>query len=77
MIVKAWGTWDLFQALLLILREIGNRHGGLSIANIATRWVLDHRFVGAVIIGNSILLPPTRLPLTLQIRSAIGGIRSR
>jgi len=51
MIVKAWGTWDLFQALLLVLREIGNRHGGLSIANIATRWVLDHRFVGAVIIG--------------------------
>lgn len=53
MIVKVWGTWDLFQSLLSTLRIIGDRHGGLSIANIATRWVLDHPFVGAVIIGSS------------------------
>ncbi|KAF8055146.1 NADP-dependent oxidoreductase domain-containing protein [Lyophyllum atratum] len=51
MIVKAWGTWNLFQSLLRTLRAIGDRHGGLSIANIATRWVLDHPFVGAVIVG--------------------------
>ncbi|KAH7924131.1 Aldo keto reductase [Leucogyrophana mollusca] len=51
MILKAWGNWALFQSLLAVLRDIGNRHGGLSIANIATRWVLDHHFVGAVIIG--------------------------
>ncbi|KAG5641461.1 hypothetical protein DXG03_005138 [Asterophora parasitica] len=51
MIVKAWGSWSLFQSLLSTLRVIGDRHGGLSIANIATRWVLDHPFVGAVIIG--------------------------
>lgn len=51
MIVKAWGTWELFQSLLTVLRMIGDQHGGLSIANIATRWVLDHPFVGAVIIG--------------------------
>ncbi|KAF9476559.1 Aldo/keto reductase [Pholiota conissans] len=50
MIVKAWGTWELFQSLLLALRKIGDRHGK-SISNIATRWVLDHPFVGAVIIG--------------------------
>ncbi|KAI0798205.1 Aldo keto reductase [Abortiporus biennis] len=50
-IVKAWGDWQLFQSLLSILRAIGDRHGGSSIANIATRWVLDHPFVGAVIIG--------------------------
>ncbi|PPQ74935.1 hypothetical protein CVT24_002969 [Panaeolus cyanescens] len=50
MIVKAWGNWDLFQTLLLVLRRIGDRHNR-SIANIATRWVLDHHFVGAVIIG--------------------------
>jgi aryl-alcohol dehydrogenase-like predicted oxidoreductase len=50
MIVKAWGTWELFQSLLVVLRRIGDRHGR-SIANIATRWVLDHHFVGAVIIG--------------------------
>ncbi|TCD63842.1 hypothetical protein EIP91_004884 [Steccherinum ochraceum] len=51
MILKAWGDWDLFQSLLRVLRAIGNRHDGLTIANIATRWVLDHPFVGAVIIG--------------------------
>lgn len=51
MILKAWGDWALFQSLLAVLRDIGDRHGGLSIANIATRWVLDHPCVGAVIIG--------------------------
>jgi aryl-alcohol dehydrogenase-like predicted oxidoreductase len=51
MIVRAWGSWELFQSLLAVLRIIGDHHGGLSIANIATRWVLDHPFVGAVIIG--------------------------
>ncbi|KAI0071795.1 Aldo/keto reductase [Panus rudis PR-1116 ss-1] len=50
-ITNAWGNWDLFQSLLAVLRNIGDRHGGLSIANIATRWVLDHPFVGAVIVG--------------------------
>ncbi|KAF4622886.1 hypothetical protein D9613_002422 [Agrocybe pediades] len=50
MIVKAWGTWELFQSLLSVLRTIADHHGR-SIANIATRWVLDHSFVGAVLIG--------------------------
>lgn len=53
MIVKAWGSWELFQSLLRVLRTIGDRHNGLSISNIATRWVLDHAFVGAVLIGES------------------------
>ncbi|TFK96464.1 NADP-dependent oxidoreductase domain-containing protein [Pterulicium gracile] len=51
MIVKAWGDWELFQTLLQTLRTIGNRHHGRSIANIATRWILDHPFVGAVLVG--------------------------
>ncbi|KAK2463905.1 hypothetical protein APHAL10511_004077 [Amanita phalloides] len=50
-ILKAWGTWELFQDLLRLLRDIGDRHGGISVSNVATRWVLDHSFVGAVIIG--------------------------
>lgn len=50
-ILSAWGTWALFQQLLVVLRRIGDSHGGVSIANVATRWVLDHDFVGAVIIG--------------------------
>ena len=59
MIVKAWGSWELFQTLLHVLRSIGDRHAGRSISNIATRWVLDHPFVGAVIIG------PSASPFTL------------
>ena len=51
MILKAWGDWTLFQELLAVLRSIGDRHGGASIANVATRWVLDQPAVGAVIIG--------------------------
>ncbi|KAJ3004306.1 hypothetical protein NUW54_g4876 [Trametes sanguinea] len=51
MIVRAWGSWSLFQSLLLVLRSIADKYEGMSIANIATRWVLDHPFVGAVIIG--------------------------
>ncbi|KAF9791300.1 NADP-dependent oxidoreductase domain-containing protein [Thelephora terrestris] len=51
MILKAWGDWSLFQELLSVLRSIGDRHGGVSIANVATRWVLDQPGVGAVIIG--------------------------
>lgn len=51
MIIKAWGDWQLFQELLSVLRRIGDRYGGVSIANVATRWVLDHPFVGAVLVG--------------------------
>ncbi|TDL19795.1 Aldo/keto reductase [Rickenella mellea] len=51
MIIKAWGDWRLFQSLLAVLRVVGDRHGGVSIANVATRWVLDHPFVGAVLVG--------------------------
>ncbi|KAH9926619.1 Aldo/keto reductase [Epithele typhae] len=51
-ILKAWGTWELFQRLLQLLREIANRHGpGVSIASVAMRWVLEHPFVGAIIVG--------------------------
>jgi predicted oxidoreductase len=46
-----WGDWALFQRLLTVLRRVGDRHGGASIANIAVRWVLDHPFVGAVLVG--------------------------
>ncbi|KAJ7202593.1 aldo/keto reductase [Mycena pura] len=51
MIVKAWGGWALFQDLLVVLHEIGERNNGASVSNVATRWVLDHAVVGAVLIG--------------------------
>ena len=50
MILKAWGSWKLFQSLLAVLKTIGDKYE-MSIANIATRWVLDHDFVGAVLVG--------------------------
>ncbi|KAJ7057939.1 Aldo keto reductase [Mycena amicta] len=51
MITKAWGSWSLFQDLLVVLQAISRRHDGVSVTNIATRWVLDHPVVGAVIVG--------------------------
>ncbi|KAJ7898639.1 NADP-dependent oxidoreductase domain-containing protein [Mycena olivaceomarginata] len=51
LILKAWGSWALFQELLVVLRGIGQRHSGASVSNVATRWVLDHPAVGAVIVG--------------------------
>lgn len=33
-----------------MLSEIGNKYG-VSISSVAIRWVLDHEYVGAVIIG--------------------------
>lgn len=50
-ILKAWGDWSLFQTLLATLKTVGERHGRASIANVATRWVLDHPCVGAVLVG--------------------------
>jgi aryl-alcohol dehydrogenase-like predicted oxidoreductase len=50
-IVGSWGDWDLFQELLAVLRTVGDRHGQRSIANVASRWVLDQPCVGAIIVG--------------------------
>ena len=48
--VDAVGGWVIFQALLHALSKIAARHG-VSIANVATRWVLQQPPVAAVIIG--------------------------
>lgn len=45
-----WGGWTLFQELLAVLRDIANKHK-VAISNVATRWVLDFPYVGAVIVG--------------------------
>jgi aryl-alcohol dehydrogenase-like predicted oxidoreductase/ABC-type branched-subunit amino acid transport system substrate-binding protein/enamine deaminase RidA (YjgF/YER057c/UK114 family) len=44
------GGWPAFQRLLREASAIGRRHG-VSISNVATRWVLEHPAVGAVIVG--------------------------
>jgi len=48
--IDAWGGWNLFQELLRKLDEIAQKHR-VSIANIATRYILDKPQVAGVIIG--------------------------
>jgi aryl-alcohol dehydrogenase-like predicted oxidoreductase len=48
--IRSWGGWDLFQELLATLRIIATKHN-VDISNVATRWVLDFPYVGAVIVG--------------------------
>ncbi len=44
------GGWDAFQRILTAAEKIGKKHG-VSIPNVATRWVLDHSAVAGVIVG--------------------------
>ncbi|KAL4893596.1 NADP-dependent oxidoreductase domain-containing protein [Aspergillus ambiguus] len=48
--IQSWGGWGLFQELLRTLQSIARKHG-VSVSNVATRWVLDFPCVGAVIVG--------------------------
>ena len=48
--IGAMGGWGAFQRLLREVQAIATRHG-VSVANVATRWVLQHPAVGAVIVG--------------------------
>jgi aryl-alcohol dehydrogenase-like predicted oxidoreductase/enamine deaminase RidA (YjgF/YER057c/UK114 family) len=48
--VDAAGGWGSLQAILRALDAIAKKHG-VSIANVATRWTLDHPAVAASIVG--------------------------
>ena len=48
--INSWGGWEIFQELLQTLHSIAQKHG-VSVSNVATRWVLDFPCVGAVIVG--------------------------
>ena len=48
--VDAIGGWDVLQGILRALATVAAKHG-VSMANVATRWVLDQPAVGAVIVG--------------------------
>lgn len=51
--VQTWGSWPEFQALLETLSSVAEKHGeGISLTNVASRWVLQQPAVGAVIVGN-------------------------
>lgn len=44
------GGWDVYQGILKAAHDIAQKHK-VSIANVATRWVLEHAHVAGVIIG--------------------------
>jgi aryl-alcohol dehydrogenase-like predicted oxidoreductase len=48
--IDVWGDWRLFQSLLEILKQIADKHG-VSIANVAVRYILDRPTVAGVIVG--------------------------
>jgi len=48
--IDAWGGWNLFQHLLSTLRGIAQKHN-VSIANVATNYILAKSTIAAVIIG--------------------------
>ncbi len=48
--IDAWGGWNLFQELLVILDNIAKKHD-TSVANVVTRFILDKPAVAGVIIG--------------------------
>jgi len=48
--IDAVGGWSALQAVLQAARDIGRKHG-VSVSNVATRWVLEQPAVAAVIVG--------------------------
>jgi len=48
--IDAWGGWNLFQELLLALKKIAKKHD-VSIANVATNYILAKPVIAGVIIG--------------------------
>jgi aryl-alcohol dehydrogenase-like predicted oxidoreductase len=48
--IDAWGGWALFQELLQVLKQIADKHG-VSLANVAVRYILDCPTVAGVIVG--------------------------
>jgi len=48
--VAAIGGWGVLQTILAALTRVAERHR-VSVSNVATRWVLEHAAVAAVIVG--------------------------
>ena len=63
LIIDEFGSWDLFQTLLQTLKAVGDKHG-VSLAAIATRWVLDQPQVAGAIVGARYA---RHLPKTLEV----------
>lgn len=50
LIVDEFGGWPLLQELLAELAQVAGRHG-VTLANVAARWVLDRPAVGGILVG--------------------------
>lgn len=82
--IDAAGGWDLFQHLLQIVHGVAERLG-VSMANVACRYVLEQPAVGGIIIGARLgerehiadNLRLFRFALDEQSRAAIAGAVSR
>ena len=48
--IEAAGGWEAYQAVLSAAAEVAAKHG-VSVTNVATRWVLEQSHVAGVIIG--------------------------
>lgn len=48
--IDAAGGWDALQVILSAAKTVATKHG-VSVSNVATRWVLDQPHVAGVIIG--------------------------
>lgn len=48
--VEAAGGWPVLQGILNALDAVAKKHG-VSLSNVASRWVLEHRAVAAIVIG--------------------------
>lgn len=57
--IDKWGDWTLFQEMLSTLHEIAQKHH-VSMANIATKYVLDKSVVAGVLIGTRLGLSDHR-----------------
>lgn len=58
--IDAWGGWNLFQDLLVVIDGISKKHH-VSIANVATKHILDKPAVAGVIIGARLGIAEHRL----------------
>ncbi len=82
LIIDDFGGWELFQDLLATLRRVADRHGA-SIANVASRHVLDQPLVAGVIVGASHArhlgdtLRVGDIRLTAQDRAEIDAVLAR
>lgn len=48
--IDSIGGWNIYQGILGALDAVAKKHG-VSVANVATRWVLEQPAVGAIIVG--------------------------